>query len=240
MAAIVALKNHSGQHFVLGQNLHSAYLYRKDQQLKALYDRAAIVIADGKPVQVDTAITMRLRKGLAVTRVERIGSTDWLEMLVRTGAFSRIAVIGAIESANVSFITLLKQHCSSATYLSLPGELWNSKSEENTVTAIQTFKPDLVLIGLGMPLQESFLIRNVERIPEAIYVVVGGAIDQLSGVQALAPRWLGRIGLEWLWRLCAHPRRLAYRYSVEPALLLVERTREVWRLLSDRSRPYEH
>ncbi len=77
-------------------------------------------------------------------------------------------------------------------------------------------RPQLVLIGLGMPLQEKVLRRRLDALPPAVYCAVGGAIEQIAGIQKLAPRWLGRLGLEWAWRLMLHPRRVAYRVFGEP------------------------
>jgi N-acetylglucosaminyldiphosphoundecaprenol N-acetyl-beta-D-mannosaminyltransferase len=77
-----------------------------------------------------------------------------------------------------------------------------------------------VLLGLGMPLQEQVLARRRANLPPAVYCAVGGAIEQIAGVQKLAPRWIGRLGLEWAWRLMLHPQRVAYRVFCEPWVLL--------------------
>jgi exopolysaccharide biosynthesis WecB/TagA/CpsF family protein len=55
--------------------------------------------------------------------------------------------------------------------------------------------------------------------PIKVVAAVGGAIDQLSGLQSNSPRWLGKMGLEWLWRFASQPKRLFFRYWVEPFLL---------------------
>jgi N-acetylglucosaminyldiphosphoundecaprenol N-acetyl-beta-D-mannosaminyltransferase len=93
-------------------------------------------------------------------------------------------------------------------------------ASSEAVAAIQVFQPDLVLVGLGMPRQEYFLLENLESLPPSTYATVGGAIDYIGGTTTLAPRWLGRVGLEWAWRLAHDPRRLANRYLVEPFALL--------------------
>ncbi|WP_258072339.1 WecB/TagA/CpsF family glycosyltransferase [Rathayibacter sp. AY1E9] len=48
----------------------------------------------------------------------------------------------------------------------------------------------------------------------------GGCLDYIAGTQALAPRWMGALGVEWLFRLARDPRRLAARYLLEPLQLL--------------------
>ena len=43
-------------------------------------------------------------------------------------------------------------------------------------------------------------------------LAVGAAFDFLSGRQRMAPAWMQRAGLEWLFRLGSEPRRLWRRY----------------------------
>jgi hypothetical protein len=48
----------------------------------------------------------------------------------------------------------------------------------------------------------------------------GACFDYIAGEIQTPPRWMGRIGLEWLYRLMSEPRRLGHRYLVEPWSLL--------------------
>lgn len=45
-------------------------------------------------------------------------------------------------------------------------------------------------------------------------------MDYVAGAVPTPPRWAGRFGLEWLFRLLAEPRRLWGRYLVEPWFIL--------------------
>jgi N-acetylglucosaminyldiphosphoundecaprenol N-acetyl-beta-D-mannosaminyltransferase len=45
-------------------------------------------------------------------------------------------------------------------------------------------------------------------------VGVGAAFDFLAGAKRQAPRWVQRMGLEWLFRLACEPRRLWRRYAI--------------------------
>ena len=94
-----------------------------------------------------------------------------------------------------------------------PARAGTRNIEEAAAAWLAEQRPQLVLVGLGMPLQEEVLRRRLDSLPPAVYCAVGGAIEQIAGIQKLAPRWLGRLGLEWAWRLLLHPRRVAYRVS---------------------------
>jgi N-acetylglucosaminyldiphosphoundecaprenol N-acetyl-beta-D-mannosaminyltransferase len=79
---------------------------------------------------------------------------------------------------------------------------------------INMLKPHFLWVGLGTPKQEKFMTQFAPRIATSgtVMLGVGAAFDFLSGRVKQAPRWMRRGGLEWFYRLCAEPRRLAPRY----------------------------
>ncbi len=72
---------------------------------------------------------------------------------------------------------------------------------------ITAFKPDILLVGLGAPKQEYFIINNARNLGVNVAIGVGGTIDFLSGASLRAPKWMQSVGIEWLWRLIVEPRR---------------------------------
>jgi N-acetylglucosaminyldiphosphoundecaprenol N-acetyl-beta-D-mannosaminyltransferase len=75
-------------------------------------------------------------------------------------------------------------------------------------------RPDIVWIGLSTPKQERFAAAVAPRLATGALVTVGAAFDFHAGLVRQAPRWMQRSGLEWFFRLCVEPRRLAGRYLV--------------------------
>lgn len=69
----------------------------------------------------------------------------------------------------------------------------------------------VLFVGLGCPKQEIWIARNQSRIP-VVMLAVGAAFDFIAGTKAQAPRWMMRLGLEWLFRCLAEPKRLSGRY----------------------------
>ncbi|OAE02269.1 WecB/TagA/CpsF family glycosyltransferase [Arthrobacter sp. OY3WO11] len=202
---------------VLGHNLHSVTLTLSDEGFRNLYQRSDVVLLDGAPV---LWLWGRTGKAEGPVMDYRLGTTDWLPALGQVHGLERIAVIGAGAEANAAAVRQLELIVPGARVAGLPGEGWNGDLEDRAVAWLHGQQPQLVLLGLGMPLQEEVLQRRLADMPPATYCAVGGAIEQLAGFQKLAPRWLGRMGLEWAWRLLLHPRRVAYRVLGEPWVLL--------------------
>lgn len=80
--------------------------------------------------------------------------------------------------------------------------------------------PDILWVGLSTPKQEKFMAEYLPKLEVTLMVGVGAAFDFLSGRVRQAPRWMQRGGLEWLFRLCSEPRRLARRYLRNNPLFL--------------------
>jgi len=81
--------------------------------------------------------------------------------------------------------------------------------EDETVEAVRSAAPTIVLVGLGAPKQERWIERHADAFPSVrIMIGVGGAFDMWAGSKRRAPHPFRTFGLEWLWRLALEPRRL--------------------------------
>ncbi|MBX3618896.1 MAG: WecB/TagA/CpsF family glycosyltransferase [Rhizobacter sp.] len=80
---------------------------------------------------------------------------------------------------------------------------------------IRSTRPDVVLVALGNPLQERWILDHAAALPPALYVGVGALFDFLADRAVRAPTWVRRLRLEWLFRLAQEPRRLWKRYTID-------------------------
>jgi N-acetylglucosaminyldiphosphoundecaprenol N-acetyl-beta-D-mannosaminyltransferase len=81
---------------------------------------------------------------------------------------------------------------------------------------------EVLLVALGNPKQELWIARHRAELPQvAVAVGVGCVFDLWAGRARRAPRWMRRIGLEWLHRMLAEPRRLMSRYATDGIWLVV-------------------
>jgi N-acetylglucosaminyldiphosphoundecaprenol N-acetyl-beta-D-mannosaminyltransferase len=207
--------------FLAGHNLHSLYMLQVHPRFREFYERCALTVIDGAPVL--RLANYYLRRAHARKRLRsehRIGSVDWIASLGEASKVQVIAIVGASRGSNTEAVRRLQKALPNSRVWGFAGEGWTPEQGEAALRALSDDPPDLALVGLGMPLQEQFLLDNESLLPPGIYATVGGAIDQISGAQAMAPRWLGALHIEWLWRLMHAPRRLGRRYLLEPFELM--------------------
>jgi N-acetylglucosaminyldiphosphoundecaprenol N-acetyl-beta-D-mannosaminyltransferase len=97
----------------------------------------------------------------------------------------------------------------------------NESEESSILSEIERLQPDILWVGLSTPKQELLMARwKAMGIRAKVMVGVGAAFDFHTGRVCQAPRWMQRCGLEWFFRLCMEPRRLAPRYLRNNPLFL--------------------
>lgn len=95
---------------------------------------------------------------------------------------------------------------------------------------VQAARPDILWVGLSTPKQEKFMAEYLPRLDVTLMVGVGAAFDFHSGRVKQSPRWMQRSGLEWFYRLCQEPRRLARRYLKNNPLFVLKIAGQLTRL----------
>jgi N-acetylglucosaminyldiphosphoundecaprenol N-acetyl-beta-D-mannosaminyltransferase len=93
---------------------------------------------------------------------------------------------------------------------------FEKSGEENdfVIDKINKFKPGVLYVGFGMPLQERWILDNINRIDACVFLPLGACLDFYTGSVYRGPRWMTDRGLEWLARLFTEPQRLWERYVV--------------------------
>lgn len=102
------------------------------------------------------------------------------------------------------------------------------EEDRKVIETINSSGADLIWVGLSTPKQERWMAEHVHRLQgPCVLFGVGAAFDINAGLVRDAPDWIGRMGLNWLFRLVLEPRRLWRRY-------LKNNPRFVWRVIRDR------
>jgi N-acetylglucosaminyldiphosphoundecaprenol N-acetyl-beta-D-mannosaminyltransferase len=96
---------------------------------------------------------------------------------------------------------------------------------DGVIEAINEAAPQVLLVGMGFPRQELWIADNLSRLNVNVAVAEGGSFSFISGEIGRAPRWVRRIGLEWLYRLGRQPWRLRRQLRLPQFVALVVRER---------------
>jgi N-acetylglucosaminyldiphosphoundecaprenol N-acetyl-beta-D-mannosaminyltransferase len=86
----------------------------------------------------------------------------------------------------------------------------------DVVATLQHAHPDIILVGMGFPLQERVMSRLAPQLDHGLLIGEGGTFDyeQFGGRRRKAPRLMQRLGLEWLWRLLLEPHRFKRQLAI--------------------------
>jgi N-acetylglucosaminyldiphosphoundecaprenol N-acetyl-beta-D-mannosaminyltransferase len=90
----------------------------------------------------------------------------------------------------------------------------DGNENKSVIEKINQFKPDVLYIGFGMPLQERWILDNIDKIEARVFLPLGACLDFYTDSVYRGPRWMTDNGLEWLTRLITEPTRLWERYIV--------------------------
>lgn len=104
-----------------------------------------------------------------------------------------------------------------------------SHHEEGTVIKmISESKADMLLVAMGVPLQERWIHYHLEETGVRLAIGVGGLFDFYSGRIPRAPIWIREIGMEWFYRFCQEPGRMWKRYLLGNIIFLCRVFKEKW------------
>lgn len=168
------------------------------------------VFCDGGGIQLGALLT-----GQVVP--EKITYNVWLWQLAKLCEEKNLSLylLGGDSAVLQAAISNLRRHAPGLLINGHHGYFTKSKGHtenEAVIAAINRFRPHILLICFGMPLQEDWLRQNGERIASYVFLTGGGALDYISGRVKTTPKIFSKLYLEWFYRLCQDPRRLWKRY----------------------------
>jgi N-acetylglucosaminyldiphosphoundecaprenol N-acetyl-beta-D-mannosaminyltransferase len=194
-------------------NLQHVHLIAGSEDAAEAAMAADLVSADGWPL-----VVMARRAGL---RCHRVTGRDIVQALIDDPSWAgrRVALLGSSPEVGEAFADLL-----AANGVSLPYRRHGDASMWDHALVAAELKEadcDVVLVALGAPKGELLAQSLATLLPRGLVVGIGGAVEMATRFMPAAPQWLGRIGLEWTYRLIREPRRLGRRYLVESPRALV-------------------
>jgi len=96
-------------------------------------------------------------------------------------------------------------------------EVLEKGQEDKVFSEIQSAKPHLLLVAFGPPKQERWIYQNQDKLRDVkLAIGVGGTFDFLTGRTRRAPRFVQKMGLEFIWRLFTQPKRFGRMITTIP------------------------
>jgi N-acetylglucosaminyldiphosphoundecaprenol N-acetyl-beta-D-mannosaminyltransferase len=202
--------------FVANHNLHSVFLYHRSSPMRDLYARAVRTLIDGMPL-----VMVGRWLGLPLRRQHRLATLDWISPVMAVAAARRwrVFVLAGKPGVAERGAQLLRQRhaglqieTASGYFDVTPG----SDDSRDMLRRINAARPHLLLVGMGMPRQETWIRDHLDQLEANAVFNVGAVMDYIAGEIPTPPRWTGQLGVEWLFRLFTTPTRTARRYLLEP------------------------
>jgi N-acetylglucosaminyldiphosphoundecaprenol N-acetyl-beta-D-mannosaminyltransferase len=195
-------------------NLDILRLTHQDPDYYQVVKQAGYRFADGMPLVWMSRLT-------ATPLPERVAGCDIVHDVCRLSHQQGLSVfiLGAGPGVADTAVSKLKVECPQinvvGTYAPDRPELTNAQASQAIVDRINTHAPDFLLVALGAPVQEKWLAQHWAALNIGVAIPCGGSIDFIAGTQPKAPQWLGRLGVEWLYRLSTNPQKFFDRYVMK-------------------------
>jgi N-acetylglucosaminyldiphosphoundecaprenol N-acetyl-beta-D-mannosaminyltransferase len=206
--------------FIAHTNAHTVNLAHEDPEYLGVLRRADLVLNDGKG--------MMLAARILGDRLPRDMNGNYFTPLLLERCAQRgwpVFFLGAGPGVAAEAATMLEERFPGLKIAGTHDGFF--ATDEDAIAAIREAGADVVLVGMGNPLQERWIDRCLERTDARIGVGVGAFFDFITGNVPRAPDWMNRYGLEWLHRLAQEPKRMWRRY-------VLGNPKFVWRVLKQR------
>lgn len=193
--------------FIVTANPETMMKSETDTELnKLLNDKNTILVPDGIGV-------VKASKTLGYDINERITGIDIANTLLDYGNELKksIYLFGSKQEVIDSMKEVLKEKYPNLKLVGSSNGYVQDK--EKVFEEMSELKPDIVLVALGIPVQEKLIYKHLSLFDKGIFVGVGGSFDVISGHKKRAPKLFIKLNLEWLYRIICEPKRLKRFYD---------------------------
>jgi N-acetylglucosaminyldiphosphoundecaprenol N-acetyl-beta-D-mannosaminyltransferase len=196
--------------FVCVTSVHGIVESMRDEELRAIHNRAGMVTPDG----------------ISAVWYSRVKGKRGLQRVCGPDLFPRVCAHSVKKGythffygGDVGVPEILKEKVEArfpgiqvvGTH-SPPFRPLTAEEDAAIVERIQSLSPTFVWVGISTPKQERWMYEHHGRLGRSILLGVGAVFDLHAGLKTRAPKWIQSAGLEWLYRVCREPRRLGRRY----------------------------
>lgn len=184
-------------------NKHAFNLAWEDELLLAALARSTVLLRDGVGLEF-------CLKRLGIGPGCNSNGTDFIPLFLSSASPRAVAIFGTREP----WLSRASDRIQAMGHKVI-GSADGFGPTREYVDLCRKHKPDVILLGMGMPKQEMVAVVLAAELDHPCLIINGGAVlDFLAERYPRAPAWIRRIRLEWLFRLTREPKRLASRYLI--------------------------
>ncbi|HPB30141.1 MAG TPA: WecB/TagA/CpsF family glycosyltransferase [Candidatus Sumerlaeota bacterium] len=200
---------HPAPLFITYLNAHCVNLYFQDPEYARIVDGADVVYADGQAV-------VWASRYLGEPLPERVNAGDFLPEFCRACAREgrSVYLLGSYPGVAEKAARAMEQKAPGLKVAGFRDGFFSTDEADTVAREVRDTNPDIVLVGMGVPLQEKFAWEHCQDFGAGAVWCVGALFEYYAGRTARAPVWMRRTGLEWLFRLIMEPCRMWRRYLI--------------------------
>lgn len=215
LANVMDILSENSPYMVFTPNSEIIMQANRDPELKNILNSAQLVIADGAGVVLASNILGNKLK-------EKVSGVDLVKRIFintskrATSFFIFGGKPGVAEKASVNILSDYPK----AKICGFRNGYFDDSEIPEIIKQINDSKAEILLVGLGAPKQEKWIYEHANKINCKVLMGIGGAIDVFAGTVALAPEFMRKSGLEWLYRLIKEPKRARRMLDLPRFMLL--------------------
>ncbi len=212
-----AMAESRGPHLIATANAEMLMMAREDQELKNVLGRCDLVVPDGAGI-------LWAGEQLGTPFPERVTGADLAQALLLLSPEKKWPVYflggapGVAEKAMRRFSAEKKPLLAAGSH----DGYFDGAEEARIIREIRESGTKLLLVGMGVPKQEKWLLRHKEELGPVLAMGVGGVFDIMAGHLKRAPLWMQRHRLEWAYRLFLQPSRIGRMTALPRYMLAVK------------------
>lgn len=209
-ALLAALTRAEGTTVLGFVNAHAMNLVTRDSDYCNALSAVDVLLRDGSGMAI-------LFRRLGLEPGLNLNGTDFIPKLLESFSGRRVAFWGTEEP----FLANAVQRSEAQYALNVVSAHHGFAPVEVYLDLARQARPELVVLGMGMPKQEAVAARLAASGVPCLVVCGGAILDFLGGKVTRAPQWMRRLGCEWVFRLLSEPKRLFHRYVVGNPMFLL-------------------
>lgn len=178
----------------------------------------SFIIPDGVGVQIASKI-------LKTPVKEKIAGIDLMKEIINKASLENksIYLLGTTDENLKACVANLVIKYPGINITGYKNGFFDINNPIEIINEIKEKKPHAIFVAMGCPRQEEFIVRYMDELPCKIFMGVGGSFDVIAEKVNRAPKWMIKLGLEWLYRVLKEPWRIKRLGSIPKFLLLVIR-----------------